>query len=175
MATYYSTTVAKAQGTTFSNQFKFPVGLSHGRVRVTTGVAQSVSGSLDLAALDVVVVGVVKATDRFMAQISFGDGGEDTAGQTFDVGLYERAETGLLGAVADADCFDAGAAFGVTAGIGFGSASENHIGKQFWEIAGAASEEAAPEHYYVTLYTGGSAFDAADYRFGAAVLYTSGD
>ena len=119
----------------------------------------------------------LRGTDRLVEQTTFGDGGEDTPSQVFDVGLYKKANDRSLGAVADADCFDNNSATGVTAGIGFGSISENHIGKQMWEIAGAATEAAGEAEYFLCITTDAAngVFDAAAFRFGAHVLYTAGD
>ena len=177
MPTYYSTTVASSQGTAFDNQFRAPVGLQHGRIRVATGTVASVSSSFDTADGDVLVLATLRGTDRLVAEVTFGDGGEDTSSQIFDVGLYKKASDGSLGAVADADCFDVDSAVGVTAGINFGSVTENHIGKPMWEIAGAASEDAGEAEYFLAITTDGSngTFDAANFRFGASVYYTAGD
>lgn len=177
MATIYSTTVAESQGTSFDGQFRSSAGLQHGRIRTASGSISSVSGSLNTANGDKLVIASLRGSDRLVAEISFGDGGEDSANQVFDVGLYAKAEDGSLGAVADANCFDTGAAFGVTAGSAFGDAMGSTAGKQMWEIAGAASEAAGEQEYFLVITTGASAgvFDAADWTIGATVLYTSGD
>ena len=141
MPTYYSTTVAASQGTAHDNQFRSSAGLQHGRIRVATGSISSVGGSLATANGDTLVIASLRGSDRLVAEINFGSGDEDTASQVFDVGLYKKAADGSLGAVADKDCFDVGAAYGVSGGSGFGSTTPTTVGKQMWELAGALSED----------------------------------
>ncbi len=177
MPNYYSTTVAASQGLVFDSQFRATVGLQHGRVRIATGSVESVAGNFDTANGDVIALATLRGTDRLVQQITFGNGGESTASQIFDVGLYKKLNDGRVGAVADADCFDNNSAVGVTAGMGFGVTSRNHIGKQMWQIAGAASESAGEAEYFLAITTDAAngVFDFLTFRFGATVYYTAGD
>jgi len=102
---------------------------------------------------------------------------EDTAAQIFDVGLYKIDETGTIGAVVDIDVFDVDSAFGVTEGVAIGDQVGKHVGKYMWDIAGAASEDAGEDKYFVCITTDASngVFDAAAWRIGATIFYTAGD
>ena len=177
MATYYSTTVASSQGTAFDNQFRAPAGLQHGRIRVAMGSAASTSSSLTTAGGDIFALATLRGTDRLIAAFSFGDGLEGTGGQIFDVGLYKKNNNGTVGAVASIACFDADAAEGVTAGHVFGIGGAASAGKQMWEVAGAASEAAGEDAYFlaITMDSSNGVLDVANWRIGASVLYTSGD